>query len=213
MGVGHGCLALLKFGSCGFLNAAAQVRLCLRLAEGTQAQAGSAFAACRLSSVRSACLAQTAAVRQSSGAAAGGRCCALSIVNDRGALHANPTGPFQIGDRLCCAAAGGHSQGAGHADGGPGVHQPPPVLPPVWLAFTRQQVTHSAAVQLLGGTAKGLAMLTVDQEYINRFRARPGGQGRRVLWGLQAAGVGIYEGLIGASVLLFGSKTVLFVCC
>ena len=54
-------------------------------------------------------------------------------------------------------------------------------------------------VQLLGGTAKGLALLTVDQEYISRFRTRPGGQRQRVLWGVQAAGVGLWEGIIGES--------------
>ena len=52
--------------------------------------------------------------------------------------------------------------------------------------------------QLLGGTAKGLAMLTMDQEYINRFRVRPSSYRQRMLQGVQAAGVGIYEGIIGA---------------
>ena len=61
-------------------------------------------------------------------------------------------------------------------------------------------VSPRCGVQLLGGMAKGLALLTVDQEYINRFRARPGGQRQRVLWGIQAAGVGLYEGLIGRAV-------------
>ena len=55
----------------------------------------------------------------------------------------------------------------------------------------------SLVLQLLGGTAKGLAMLTMDQEIINRFRLRPSSYSQRMLHGLQAAGVGIYEGIVG----------------
>ena len=51
--------------------------------------------------------------------------------------------------------------------------------------------------QLLGGTAKGLAVLTMDQEFINRFRVRPVTYRQRMLQGLQGAGVGIYEGITG----------------
>lgn len=54
-------------------------------------------------------------------------------------------------------------------------------------------------MQLLGGTAKGLAVLTMDQEYINRFRVRPVSYRQRMLQGVQAAGVGIYEGITGAA--------------
>lgn len=40
-------------------------------------------------------------------------------------------------------------------------------------------------------------MLTMDQEYINRFRVRPSSYRQRMLLGVQAAGVGIYEGITG----------------
>ena len=55
----------------------------------------------------------------------------------------------------------------------------------------------AGVLQLLGGTAKGMATLTMDQEYINRFRVRPSSYRQRMLQGVQIAGVGIYEGIIG----------------
>ena len=54
-----------------------------------------------------------------------------------------------------------------------------------------------APVQLAGGAGKAFAVLTTDQEYINRFRSRPMTYRERLLHGVQAAGVGIYEGVIG----------------
>lgn len=53
-------------------------------------------------------------------------------------------------------------------------------------------------LQLLGGMAKGLAVMTMDQEFVNRFRVRPVTYRQRMLQGLQGAGVGIYEGITGA---------------
>jgi hypothetical protein len=52
-------------------------------------------------------------------------------------------------------------------------------------------------MQILGGGAKALAVLTTDQEYINRFRTRPRTYRQSLLHGLQSAGVGFYEGAIG----------------
>jgi len=51
--------------------------------------------------------------------------------------------------------------------------------------------------QLTGGVSKGLALLTMDQEYVNRFRVRSVTLRQRLLQGLQAAGVGLYEGFLG----------------
>jgi hypothetical protein len=51
--------------------------------------------------------------------------------------------------------------------------------------------------QMAGGMAKGLALLTLDEDYIRRFRSRPMGYKQRFLDGLQAAGVGVYEGVVG----------------
>ncbi|KAK9809768.1 hypothetical protein WJX73_004442 [Symbiochloris irregularis] len=54
-----------------------------------------------------------------------------------------------------------------------------------------------ALEQLLGGMAKGLAVMTMDQEFINRFRVRPITYRQRLVQGLQGAGVGLYEGVTG----------------
>lgn len=55
----------------------------------------------------------------------------------------------------------------------------------------------NAWLQLTGGISKGLAMLTLDQDYISRFRNRPMTYQQRLVYALQALGVGIYEGVIG----------------
>lgn len=52
-------------------------------------------------------------------------------------------------------------------------------------------------VQLTGGISKGLAMLTLDQDYISRFRNQPMTYQQRLIYALQALGVGVYEGIIG----------------
>lgn len=52
-------------------------------------------------------------------------------------------------------------------------------------------------LQLTGGISKGLAMLTLDQDYISRFRNQPMTYQQRLVYALQALGVGIYEGVIG----------------
>ena len=57
-----------------------------------------------------------------------------------------------------------------------------------------------AWVQLTGGISKGLAMLTLDQDYISRFRNQPMTYQQRLIYALQALGVGIYEGVIGTQV-------------
>ena len=59
------------------------------------------------------------------------------------------------------------------------------------------RIEHCCALQLTGGLSKGLAWMTMDQEYINRFRFRSVTVRQRMLQGLQAAGVGVYEGFIG----------------
>jgi len=46
--------------------------------------------------------------------------------------------------------------------------------------------------------AKGLAAATLDPEYLARFRARPRARRGRLLAGVQAAAVGVYEGAVGA---------------
>lgn len=51
--------------------------------------------------------------------------------------------------------------------------------------------------QMAGGMAKGMALLTLDEDYIRRFRTRPMGYRQRFIDGLQAAGVGVYEGAVG----------------
>ena len=53
-------------------------------------------------------------------------------------------------------------------------------------------------LQLTGGISKGLAMLTLDQDYISRFRNQPMTYQQRLIYALQALGVGLYEGVIGA---------------
>lgn len=40
-------------------------------------------------------------------------------------------------------------------------------------------------------------MLTLDQDYISRFRNRPMTYQQRLVYAMQALGVGIYEGVIG----------------
>lgn len=62
--------------------------------------------------------------------------------------------------------------------------------------------------QLFGGLAKGLAMLSMDDEFIVRFRGAPLEAQARVLHGLQTFGVGLLEGVTGeprhlANILLF----------
>lgn len=52
--------------------------------------------------------------------------------------------------------------------------------------------------QLAGGMGKGLAVLSMDEDYIHRFRSRPMSYRERLLSGLQSFGIGIYEGVIGA---------------
>ena len=52
-------------------------------------------------------------------------------------------------------------------------------------------------MQLTGGISKGLAMLTLDQDYISRFRNQPMTLQQRLIYALQALGVGLYEGVIG----------------
>lgn len=54
-------------------------------------------------------------------------------------------------------------------------------------------------MQLTGGISKGLAMLTLDQDYISRFRNQPMTFQQRLIYALQALGVGMYEGVIGKS--------------
>ena len=52
-------------------------------------------------------------------------------------------------------------------------------------------------LQLTGGISKGLAVLTLDQDYIARFRDRPMSYQQRLLSGLQALMLGLYEGAVG----------------
>ena len=40
-------------------------------------------------------------------------------------------------------------------------------------------------------------MLTLDQDYISRFRNQPMTYQQRLIYALQALGVGLYEGVIG----------------
>ena len=59
--------------------------------------------------------------------------------------------------------------------------------------------THPAApAQLFGTMAKGMAAATLDGEYLARFRARPHTYRGRLMAGVQAAAVGVYEGVVGA---------------
>lgn len=52
-------------------------------------------------------------------------------------------------------------------------------------------------LQLSGGVSKGLAMLTMDQEYVNRFSIRSVTLQQRLLQGVQGLGIGAYEGFLG----------------
>lgn len=54
------------------------------------------------------------------------------------------------------------------------------------------------APQLFGTMAKGMAAATLDPEYLARFRARPLTRRGRLMAGVQAAAVGVYEGVVGA---------------
>ena len=54
-----------------------------------------------------------------------------------------------------------------------------------------------AGLQLAGGVSKGLALMTMDQEFVNRFRIRSVTVRQRLLQGVQAAAVGVYEGVLG----------------
>jgi len=65
-------------------------------------------------------------------------------------------------------------------------------------------------VQLTGGISKGMAMLTLDQDYISRFRNQPMTAQQRLIYALQALGVGMYEGVIGQRLL--GLPACLSVC-
>lgn len=65
-----------------------------------------------------------------------------------------------------------------------------------WLPFMLG-LTLGRMMQMAGGMAKGMALLTLDEDYIRRFRTRPIGYRQRFIDGLQAAGVGVYEGAVG----------------
>lgn len=67
----------------------------------------------------------------------------------------------------------------------------------VKLPWTDMKCLH---LQLTGGISKGLAMLTLDQDYISRFRNQPMTYQQRLIYALQALGVGLYEGVIGTLV-------------
>ena len=55
----------------------------------------------------------------------------------------------------------------------------------------------TSCVQLCGTMAKGVAAATLDGEYLARFRARPLTHRGRLMAGVQAAAVGVYEGFVG----------------
>ena len=55
----------------------------------------------------------------------------------------------------------------------------------------------TSCMQLCGTMAKGLAAATLDGEYLARFRARPLTYRGRLMAGVQAAAVGVYEGFVG----------------
>ena len=46
-------------------------------------------------------------------------------------------------------------------------------------------------------------MLTLDQDYISRFRNQPMTYQQRLIYALQALGVGVYEGIIGTMLPLY----------
>ena len=60
------------------------------------------------------------------------------------------------------------------------------------------RLTRQLPAQLCGTMAKGLAAATLDGEYLARFRARPLTHRGRLMAGVQAAAVGVYEGVVGA---------------
>ena len=68
--------------------------------------------------------------------------------------------------------------------------------------FTLRVLTCGALLaQLTGGISKGMAMLTLDQDYISRFRNQPMNFQQRLIYALQALGVGLYEGAVGQPLL------------
>lgn len=67
----------------------------------------------------------------------------------------------------------------------------------VWGCIGQQADSCCGWLQLTGGVSKGLAMMTMDQEYVNRFRIQPTTLRTRLIQGLQAAGIGVYEGVLG----------------
>ena len=69
------------------------------------------------------------------------------------------------------------------------------MLRPLWPRH--QNLRHAMSLQLTGGVSKGLALLTMDQEYVNRFSIRSVTLQQRLLQGVQALGVGAYEGFLG----------------
>lgn len=64
-------------------------------------------------------------------------------------------------------------------------------------------------MQVSGSVGKGLAIMSMDQEYVNRFHQQPLTYQQRLLQGLQAAGVGSYEGVIGELLLSLAWATAL----
>lgn len=68
-------------------------------------------------------------------------------------------------------------------------------------------------LQLTGGISKGLAMLTLDQDYISRFRNQPMTYQQRLIYALQALGVGLYEGVIGMLAPSAVNCNLLHCCC
>ena len=66
--------------------------------------------------------------------------------------------------------------------------------------------------QLFGGTGKGLAVLCMDEEFIGRFRSAPAGAQARMLHGVQSFGVGLLEGVTGASTWACNINTTCCIC-
>jgi hypothetical protein len=93
-----------------------------------------------------------------------------------------------------------HERTACHSAYPAEVRVPYPNLNPVLNLPSRAcyPACHPAGVQLFGTMAKGLAAATLDPEYLARFRARPRARRGRLLAGVQAAAVGVYEGAVGA---------------
>lgn len=70
------------------------------------------------------------------------------------------------------------------------------------LSTLRALTCGALVAQLTGGISKGMAMLTLDQDYISRFRNQPMNFQQRLIYALQALGVGLYEGAVGQPLLL-----------